>query len=243
MYGVREPRRPTARPRRVETDHHPRAGEALRRLLTAPERRTNRAARSYLLSGMCRCSKCGNQDVLGIPRYDVRRYLCRSGLDFGGCGSITITAEPTEQIITEMVLLPTRQPRAARRNGRTSPRRRRRAAPCTTRSTPTPRNWPNSPTCGPTDEIDSDRLEARQGHHRDPTRPSPPTTSATYPAPGTSTPTSAKATPSATQWADPQPRPATSHRQDPGRPRRDPPRQSREPAQLPSIVSDPVWRF
>jgi DNA invertase Pin-like site-specific DNA recombinase len=76
----------------------------LRRLLTAPERRTNRAARRYLLSGMCRCSKCGTK-MVAVPRYDKRRYLCRSGPDFGGCGGIAITADPAEQIVAEAVLL------------------------------------------------------------------------------------------------------------------------------------------
>jgi site-specific DNA recombinase len=79
--------------------------ESLRRLLTAPERRTNRSARRYLLSGLCRCSKCGNT-MVSVPRYDTRRYLCRSGLDGGmGCGSLTITAEPAELIVAEAVLI------------------------------------------------------------------------------------------------------------------------------------------
>lgn len=78
--------------------------DALQRLLTAPERRTNRSARNYLLSGMCRCSKCGSR-MVSIRRYDVRRYLCRSGIDGGGCGSMTITAQGAEEIVTAMVLM------------------------------------------------------------------------------------------------------------------------------------------
>jgi hypothetical protein len=78
--------------------------DALRRMLTAPERRTNRSARSYLLSGLCRCSKCGTK-MYSVPRFETRRYLCRSGLDFGGCGQMGITAEPAEQIVAEAVLI------------------------------------------------------------------------------------------------------------------------------------------
>ena len=64
----------------------PEQGEALRHLLTDPARVTNRAARRYLLSGMCRCHACGTV-MVSVPRYQTRRYLCRSGHDFGGCGS------------------------------------------------------------------------------------------------------------------------------------------------------------
>jgi DNA invertase Pin-like site-specific DNA recombinase len=78
-------------------------GERLRQLLTEPSRRTNRSARTYLLSGMCRCSLCDHK-MYSMMRYETRRYLCLSGQDFGGCGSMTITAEPLEQIIAEAVL-------------------------------------------------------------------------------------------------------------------------------------------
>lgn len=78
-------------------------GERLNTLLTDPKRRTNRSARRYLLSGMCRCSKCGNK-MFSIMRYETRRYLCRSGPGFYGCGSVSITAGPIEEIIAEAVL-------------------------------------------------------------------------------------------------------------------------------------------
>jgi site-specific DNA recombinase len=79
-------------------------GDALRHLLTDPARRTNRAARRYLLSGMCRCSLCGTM-MYSVPRYETRRYLCRKGHDFGGCGSMAIAAAPLEKIIVEAVLI------------------------------------------------------------------------------------------------------------------------------------------
>lgn len=71
-------------------------------LLTDPARRTNRTARRYLLSGLCRCSKCGTKMVTGQSR-GRRRYLCRSGADFGGCGSTQITAN-VEELVAEAVL-------------------------------------------------------------------------------------------------------------------------------------------
>jgi site-specific DNA recombinase len=81
-------------------------GEALRTLLTDPARdkRGSRAARRYLLSGMCRCSLCGTV-MVSVPRFEERRYLCRSGHDFGGCGRMAINSEGVERIIAEAVLI------------------------------------------------------------------------------------------------------------------------------------------
>lgn len=78
-------------------------GERLRLLLTDPARRTNRTARRYLLSGLCRCALCGTK-MYSVPRFDTARYLCRSGHDFGGCGRMAITAAHLEAWITEAVL-------------------------------------------------------------------------------------------------------------------------------------------
>jgi site-specific DNA recombinase len=81
----------------------PEDGERLHLLLTDPARRTNRSARRYLLSGLCRCGLCGTK-MYSVPRFDTARYLCRSGHDFGGCGRMAITARPLEAWITEAVL-------------------------------------------------------------------------------------------------------------------------------------------
>jgi len=78
-------------------------GQRLHTLLTDPKRRTNRTARRYLLSGMCRCSKCDSK-MFSMMHYETRRYLCRSGPGFNGCGSMSITAQPIEEIIAEAVL-------------------------------------------------------------------------------------------------------------------------------------------
>jgi DNA invertase Pin-like site-specific DNA recombinase len=81
----------------------PHQGEQLLALLTNPSRRTNRSARRYLLSGLCRCALCGTK-MFSVPRYATRRYLCRSGNDFGGCGRMAIAAEPLETLIAEAVV-------------------------------------------------------------------------------------------------------------------------------------------
>lgn len=71
-------------------------------LLTDPARRTNRTARRYLLSGLCRCGKCGAKMVTGQSR-DRRGYVCRSGADFGGCGGTQISAT-VEALVTDAAL-------------------------------------------------------------------------------------------------------------------------------------------
>ncbi|WP_110239280.1 recombinase family protein [Nocardioides gilvus] len=103
IYGVRVHRGQALGPAVWEPIISPERGEALQLLLTNPERRTNRTARRYLLSGMCRCQLCGSV-MYSVPRYEERRYLCRSGHDFGGCGRMAISAAPLEQIVSEAVL-------------------------------------------------------------------------------------------------------------------------------------------
>jgi site-specific DNA recombinase len=79
-------------------------GEALRAKLTDPARRRNRTARRYLLSGMCRCGLCETK-MYSVPRFETRRYLCRSGIDFDkGCGKMAINAGSLERLIAEAVL-------------------------------------------------------------------------------------------------------------------------------------------
>ena len=63
-----------------------------------------RSPRRYLLSGMCRCGKCA-QPLYSAARPDYRRYECRSGADFTGCGRLTIKAEPVETIIADLVMM------------------------------------------------------------------------------------------------------------------------------------------
>ncbi len=67
-----------------------------------------RAPRTYLLSGLLRCGRCGgrlySQARHGGPATPVRRYVCLSGPDQGGCGRLTVVAAPVEELLTEAVL-------------------------------------------------------------------------------------------------------------------------------------------
>lgn len=85
-----------------------------------------RAARTYLLSGMLRCGRCGNrlfsQACYHNPDRRVRRYVCLTGPDQGGYGRLTVVAEPVEQLVTDAVLARLDSPHLADAlAGRTSP--------------------------------------------------------------------------------------------------------------------------
>ncbi len=80
-------------------------------ILAAMERKKvtgRRSPRRYLLSGMLRCGKCGNK-LFSSSRQEGdrnrRRYVCSSSPDHGGCGKLTVVAEPVEEWITEAVLM------------------------------------------------------------------------------------------------------------------------------------------
>ena len=78
--------------------------QRIRAKLSDPNRRTNRSARRYLLARLLRCGHCGTQ-LYSRPRDDgSRRYVCASGPSFGGCGKVTIVADPLEQFIVAAVL-------------------------------------------------------------------------------------------------------------------------------------------
>ncbi len=63
-----------------------------------------RTNRSYLLTGLLRCGKCGNR-LFSARRANSRRYVCMAGPDHGGgCGRLTIVATPLEQLIVDAVL-------------------------------------------------------------------------------------------------------------------------------------------
>jgi site-specific DNA recombinase len=79
-------------------------GERLRLLFNDPARRTNRAARRYLLSGLLRCGLCGGK-LYACPKNGVPRYGCHTGADLRGCGRIYIYAGALEQLIADAVLL------------------------------------------------------------------------------------------------------------------------------------------
>ena len=76
----------------------------LRALLTDPERRTNRVARKYLLSGLLRCGACGTT-MVSRPREDhTRRYCCPRDPGRGGCGKTFILAEEVEAFVVDAAL-------------------------------------------------------------------------------------------------------------------------------------------
>ncbi|GAB3992344.1 recombinase family protein [Nocardioides marmoraquaticus] len=62
-----------------------------------------RTPQTYLLSGMLRCSLCGVR-LYSSRRKDRRRYVCMKGPDHGGCGRMTIVAEPLERFLADAVL-------------------------------------------------------------------------------------------------------------------------------------------
>ena len=62
-----------------------------------------RTPQRYLLSGMLRCGKCGKR-LFSSARQHRRRYVCMSGPDHGGCGRLTVVADPVERLIADAVL-------------------------------------------------------------------------------------------------------------------------------------------
>lgn len=96
--------------------------QQLRAKLGDPDRRTNRSARRYLLVRLLRCSHCGTP-LYARPRDDgTRRYVCASGPGFGGCGKVTIIADPLEQFVVEAVLHRLESPKLSEAMTMTSPK-------------------------------------------------------------------------------------------------------------------------
>ena len=62
-----------------------------------------RTPRRYLLTGMIVCGRCGNR-LFSAARTNARRYVCIKGPDHGGCGALSITAAPVEELVAEAVL-------------------------------------------------------------------------------------------------------------------------------------------
>ena len=79
-------------------------GAKIRALLANPERRTNKAARRYLLGGLLVCSHCGERLVARPRAGGQRRYACAKGPGFSGCGKTYINAEDVELFVTDAVL-------------------------------------------------------------------------------------------------------------------------------------------
>nr|WP_170826043.1 recombinase family protein [Mycobacterium malmoense] len=77
--------------------------------MTARALTKTRAPRTYLLSGLLRCGRCGNRLYSQArhvnPENRVRRYVCLSGPDQSGCGRLTVVAQPVEELLTDAVLI------------------------------------------------------------------------------------------------------------------------------------------
>ncbi len=76
------------------------------RILAAFDERTasgRRTPRRYLLSGLLRCGRCGKR-LYSARRRESRRYVCQSGPDHGGCGHLTVVADPLEILVADAVL-------------------------------------------------------------------------------------------------------------------------------------------
>jgi site-specific DNA recombinase len=77
----------------------------IRARLADPDRRTNKSARRYLLTGgLLRCGHCGEPLVARPRSGGLRRYACAKGPGFSGCGRTYINADPVERFVIEMIL-------------------------------------------------------------------------------------------------------------------------------------------
>lgn len=68
-----------------------------------------RTPQRYLFSGMLLCGKCGNRLFSRVrlnsrTGESTRRYVCNGGPDHGGCGKLTVVADPLERLIADGVL-------------------------------------------------------------------------------------------------------------------------------------------
>ena len=103
MAGLREHQGvtlgPAAWPAIITHEQHRRAVALMQQKSTAGKR----SPRRYLLSGLLRCGRCG-RTLFSSARGNTRRYVCLSGPDHGGCGRLTIVAEPVELLVAAGVL-------------------------------------------------------------------------------------------------------------------------------------------
>lgn len=78
--------------------------DRLRALLCSPGRRSHDGTgRTYLLSGLLRCGKCGT-GMVGRPRSGVPRYVCPNTPGGTSCGGMATGAARTDEHIVGMVL-------------------------------------------------------------------------------------------------------------------------------------------
>ncbi len=102
IAGLREHHKEIASPAEWPAIITVEESERIRATLADPDRRTNKAARRYLLAGLVRCGLCGCQMVARPRSGGQRRYACVR--DNGGCGRMTVNADPVETLIVEAIL-------------------------------------------------------------------------------------------------------------------------------------------
>src|SRR5690606_26552802 len=61
-------------------------------------------ARTYLLSGLIRCGRCQGRMSAHAKAGDYRRYVCSRRPGYPNCGSMSVKAEPLEEIVRELVI-------------------------------------------------------------------------------------------------------------------------------------------
>lgn len=89
--------------------------DRLRALLANPDRRPSVATgRTYLLSGILRCGRCGGA-MCGRPRSGVPRYVCPNMPGGSTCGGIATNAARTDQLVRDLVLVALASPGLADR--------------------------------------------------------------------------------------------------------------------------------
>lgn len=83
----------------------PEHSDRLRALLCAPGRRTHTGTgRTYLLSGLLRCGKCG-AGMVGRPRSGIPRYVCPNMPGGTSCGGTATNAARTDEWVRDVVLV------------------------------------------------------------------------------------------------------------------------------------------
>ncbi|MGW5261946.1 recombinase family protein [Microbispora sp. NPDC004025] len=91
--------------------------DRLRALLsdsTRDYRRQAATGRTYLLSGILRCGRCGHR-MNGRPRAGVPRYVCPNVPGSGSCGGVATNAARTDDYVRDMLLTALDSPALAER--------------------------------------------------------------------------------------------------------------------------------
>jgi site-specific DNA recombinase len=99
--------------RRTDAGRHPGLWEAIiseddsQRLKLLLNRRAGlppaAPARKYLLTGFIRCGNCGGRMSAHMRANRTGQYVCARHPGYPNCGSLTVKAEPVEQLVAEMV--------------------------------------------------------------------------------------------------------------------------------------------